>query len=68
MKNMMIAGTIAIALMASLFASNVYGQERMYQQGRPVRLEDLIPDDLNPRQATRALNKAFLKAFEVIVV
>ena len=33
MKNMMIAGTIAIALMASLFASNVYGQERVYQQG-----------------------------------
>jgi hypothetical protein len=35
---------------------------------RPVCLEDLIPGDLNPRQATRALNKAFLRLFEVEIV
>ncbi len=32
---------------------------------RPVCLEDLIPGDLNPRQATRALNKAFLRLLKL---
>ena len=33
MKNIAIAGAIAVGLLASLFASNVYSQERVYKQG-----------------------------------
>ena len=33
MRNIVVAGTIAVGLIASLFASSVYSQERVYEQG-----------------------------------